>query len=235
LTYAPSGALLAAPTTSLPENLGGTRNWDYRFTWIRDAAFTLRALHALGYDTEADDFLAFLGDVLEPTGPKSGRLGTPRQSLKVLYPVDGLASKDEIVLDHLTGYAGSSPVRVGNAAYDQRQFDIFGAIVDCVFEHTRSRDSLSERSWRIVVQAVEMALGSWREPDRSIWEMRGELKHYTFSKVMCWLAADREHASPCCAVSAPGPTVARSSGRDSRRCPQEWSRRQGSLHAVLWL
>ena len=217
LTYAPSGALLAAPTTSLPENLGGTRNWDYRFTWIRDAAFTLRALHALGYDTEADDFLAFLGDVLEPTGPKSGRLGTPRQSLKVLYPVDGLASKDEIVLDHLTGYAGSSPVRVGNAAYDQRQFDIFGAIVDCVFEHTRSRDSLSERSWRIVVQAVEMALGSWREPDRSIWEMRGELKLYTFSKVMCWLAADR------------GARLAMLRGERARA--QQWHEAAAEIHA----
>jgi GH15 family glucan-1,4-alpha-glucosidase len=191
LTYAPSGALLAAPTTSLPENLGGSRNWDYRFTWIRDASFTLRALHALGFDTEADDFLAFLGDVLEPSSLKAGQRGAPRQSLKVLYPVDGMASQEEVTLDNLTGYAGSVPVRVGNAAYDQRQFDIFGAIVDCVFEHTRSRDSLSERSWRIVVQAVEMALSSWREPDRSIWEMRGELKHFTFSKVMCWLAVDR--------------------------------------------
>ncbi|MFZ1061911.1 MAG: glycoside hydrolase family 15 protein [Acidimicrobiales bacterium] len=191
LTYAPSGALLAAPTTSLPENLGGSRNWDYRYTWIRDASFTLRALHALGFDTEADDFLAFLGDVLEPSVVNDRPLGASRRTLKVLYPVDGDSSSDEATLDHLTGYAGSQPVRIGNAAFDQSQFDIFGAIVDCVFEHTRSRDSLSERSWRIVVQAVEMALQSWREPDRSIWEMRGELRHFTFSKVMCWLAADR--------------------------------------------
>ncbi|HEY5265713.1 MAG TPA: glycoside hydrolase family 15 protein [Acidimicrobiales bacterium] len=191
LTYAPTGALLAAPTTSLPENLGGSRNWDYRYTWVRDAAFTLRALHALGFDTEADDFLAFLGDVLEtPGGVMSGTKGM-RAALQVLYPVDGDDATKELELDHLTGYGGSRPVRVGNAAYNQIQFDILGAIVDCVFEHTRSRDSLSERSWRIVVQAVETALQCWKLPDRGIWEVRGEPQHFTFSKVMCWVAVDR--------------------------------------------
>jgi GH15 family glucan-1,4-alpha-glucosidase len=191
LTYAPTGALLAAPTTSLPEFPGGQRNWDYRYTWVRDAAFTLRALHVLGFDTEADDFLAFLGDVLEPKGRSVGGTAQLRGSLQVLYPVDGTAAPIETELDHLTGYFGSRPVRTGNAAYDQTQFDILGAIVDCVFEHTRSRDSLSERAWRIVVQAVEAALQSWRQTDRGIWEMRGEPKHFTFSKVMCWVAADR--------------------------------------------
>jgi len=191
LTYAPTGALLAAPTTSLPENLGGGRNWDYRYTWIRDAAFTLRALHALGFDTEADDFLAFLGDVLETPGGVMSGAKRMRATLQVLYPVDGDDAIKEFDLDHLTGYGGSRPVRVGNAAYNQIQFDILGAIVDCVFEHTRSRDSLSERSWRIVVQAVEMALQCWKEPDRGIWEVRGEPQHFTFSKVMCWVAADR--------------------------------------------
>jgi len=191
LTYAPTGALLAAPTTSLPENPGGTRNWDYRYTWIRDAAFTLRALHALGFDSEADDFLAFLGDVLEPVAGAGRRDPKFRSNLQVLYPVDGRAIEPETELDHLTGYAGSRPVRVGNAAYDQKQFDILGAIVACVFEHTRSRDTLSERSWRIVVQAVEAVLGCWREADRGIWETRGEPQHFTFSKVMCWVAADR--------------------------------------------
>ncbi len=190
LTYAPTGALLAAPTTSLPENIGGGRNWDYRFTWVRDAAFTLRALHALGFDTEADDFLAFLGDVLEPQGGvMSGK--RMRAALQVLYPVDGAGTPTESELDHLTGYGGSRPVRVGNAAYNQVQFDILGAIVDCVFEHTRSRDSLSERSWRIVVQAVETSLKCWKDPDRGIWEVRGEPQHFTFSKVMCWVAVDR--------------------------------------------
>jgi alpha,alpha-trehalase len=191
LTYAPTGALLAAPTTSLPESLGGGRNWDYRYTWVRDSAFTLRSLHALGFDTEADDFLAFLGDVLEPTGGVMTGHKRLRASLQVLYPVDGDQIPTESELDHLTGYGGSRPVRVGNAAYNQVQFDILGAIVDCVFEHTRTRDSLSERSWRIVVQAVETALSSWKEPDRGIWEVRGEPQHFTFSKVMCWVAADR--------------------------------------------
>ena len=191
LTYAPTGALLAAPTTSLPENLGGSRNWDYRYTWIRDSAFTLRSLHKLGFDTEADDFLEFLGDVLEPSGHVANSAKPVRSDLQVLYGVDGTSSDAEQELDHLTGYSWSRPVRVGNAASHQSQFDILGAIVDCVFEHTRSRDSLSERSWRIVVQSVETALASWQEADRGIWEIRGEPKHLTFSKVMCWVAADR--------------------------------------------
>ena len=190
LTYAPTGALLAAPTASLPEHPGGTRNWDYRYTWVRDAAFTLRALHSIGFDTEADDFIEFLADVLEPAGV-SGSSTTARANLHVLYPVDGDSPLAEIELDHLTGYGGSRPVRVGNAAFDQVQLDILGAIVDCVFEHTRTRDSLSERAWRLVVQAVETALKSWRETDHGIWEMRGETRHFTYSKVMCWVAADR--------------------------------------------
>ncbi len=191
LTYAPTGALLAAPTTSLPEEPGGQRNWDYRYTWIRDAAFTLRSLHVLGFDTEADDFLAFLGDVLEPHGRTPGPGKVSRGELQVLYPVDNSNAVHEIELDHLSGYLGSRPVRQGNAAHNQIQFDILGAIVDCVFEHTKSRDSLSERSWRIVVQAVDAALLCWREKDRGIWEVRGEPAHFTFSKIMCWVAADR--------------------------------------------
>jgi GH15 family glucan-1,4-alpha-glucosidase len=190
LTYAPTGALLAAPTTSLPEHPGGTRNWDYRYTWVRDSAFALWALHALGFDTEADDFLAFLGDVLEPLVSGNGPVAD-RERLQVLYPVDGTRLPDECELDYLSGYAGSRPVRVGNAASSQDQFDILGAIVDCVYQHTKSRDSLSERAWRIVVQAVEAALSCWQQPDHGIWESRGERLHFTFSKVMCWVAADR--------------------------------------------
>jgi GH15 family glucan-1,4-alpha-glucosidase len=190
LTYASTGALLAAPTTSLPEHPGGERNWDYRYTWVRDAAFTLWSLHALGFDAEADDFLAFLADVLEPAAEGEG--GRPgKAALQVLYGVDGTRELPESVLEHLSGYGGSRPVRVGNAAHEQRQLDILGAIVDCVYQHTRSRDSLSERSWRIVVDAVEAALAGWREPDQGIWEVRGEPRHFTFSKVMCWVAADR--------------------------------------------
>jgi len=192
LSYAPTGALLAAPTTSLPENLGGSRNWDYRYTWIRDTAFALRALHALGFHSEADDFLAFLGDVLEPLRGDTAAAGTrARRNLQVLYPVDGGESPVEVELDHLTGYVWSRPARVGNGAYNQTQFDILGGVVDCIYEHTRSRDALSERSWRIVVQAVEAAMKCWREPDRGIWEVRGDPQHFTYSKVMCWVAVER--------------------------------------------
>jgi GH15 family glucan-1,4-alpha-glucosidase len=188
LTYAPTGALLAASTTSLPELLGGTRNWDYRFTWIRDSAFAMRALSSLGFDIEADDFFAFMGDVL---GPGHDGENSEHGHLRVLYPVDGAASPEEETLHHLTGYAGSRPVRSGNAASDQEQLDIYGEIVDCIFEHARARESLEEGAWPVVVQAVEMALKKWREPDRSIWEMRGAPQHFTYSKMMCWLAADR--------------------------------------------
>jgi alpha,alpha-trehalase len=190
LSFAPTGALLAAPTTSLPEHPGGGRNWDYRYTWVRDSSFALWALHALGFDTEADDFLAFLGDVVEPMNVGAGPR-PPREKLQILYPVDGTAVPPERELEHLSGYAGSRPVRVSNAASNQDQFDILGAIVDCIFQHTKSRDSLSERAWRIVVQAVDAALDSWKLPDHSIWESRGEARHFTFSKVMCWVAADR--------------------------------------------
>lgn len=199
LTYASTGALLAAPTTSLPAYPGGERNWDYRYTWVRDSAFTLWGLHALGFDAEADDFLAFLSDVLAPVDSAGNRPrgGLPASTssgpinFQVLYGVDGSLECFENELDHLTGYAGSRPVRVGNAAYTQQQFDIYGTLVDCVYQHTRSRDALSERSWRIVVGAVEEALSCWRQPDRGIWEVRGEPQHFTFSKVMCWVAAER--------------------------------------------
>ena len=198
LTYASTGALLAAATTSLPEYPGGQRNWDYRYAWVRDASFTLWGLHAVGFDAEADDFLAFLADAIAPIDPAtSGPEGEPgpdvtgATAFQVLYGVDGSTDCAESELDHLTGYAGSRPVRVGNGAFTQQQLDIYGALVDCVYQHTRSRDALSERSWRIVVSAVETALSKWREPDRGIWEVRGEPRHYTSSKVMCWVAADR--------------------------------------------
>jgi len=166
------------------------RNWDYRFTWVRDAAFTLRALHALGFDTEADDFLAFLGDVLEPQGGvMSGK--RMRAALQVLYPVDGAGTPTESELDHLTGYGGSRPCAWVTRPTTRSSLTSLARSSTGVFEHTRSRDSLSERSWRIVVQAVETSLKCWKDPDRGIWEVRGEPQHFTFSKVMCWVAVDR--------------------------------------------
>jgi len=194
MTYAPTGAILAAPTTSLPEQPGGQRNWDYRYAWVRDSAFAMWGFHAVGFDAEAEDFLAFLGDMLERDGAlgHEGSEADPDSAgLQILYCVNGARQEEELELDHLSGYEGAKPVRIGNGAFGQSQHDIFGTVVDCVYQHARNRDALSERAWRIVVLAVEDALACWRTPDRGIWEVRGEPRHFTLSKVMCWVAADR--------------------------------------------
>ncbi len=180
LTYAPTGALLAASTTSLPETPRGERNWDYRYSWIRDSTFALWGLYTLGLDYEANDFFSFIADVCE-----NG------DDLQIMYGVGGESRLDEQILGHLSGYDGAFPVRVGNAAFSQRQHDLWGAILDSVYLHTRSRDYLSERLWPVLVRLVETAAEHWREPDCGIWEVRGELRHFTSSKVMCWVAADR--------------------------------------------
>ena len=180
LTYAPSGALLAAATTSLPETPQGERNWDYRYSWIRDSTFMLWALLSLGFEWEANDFFYFIADV-----------AAGEEKLQVMYGLDGERKLDEYVLDHLEGYERARPVRVGNAAYEQRQHDVWGALLDSVYLHTRSRDSLDDRVWRILSRQVEQAIENWREPDRGIWEVRGEPKHFTSSKVFCWVACDR--------------------------------------------
>ena len=179
LTFAPTGALVAAATTSLPETPGGRRNWDYRYSWVRDATFALWALYTLGFDWEANDFFWFIADVAERD-----------KDLQVVYGVDGRAVLPEEELD-LEGYEGARPVRVGNAAYQQRQHDVWGAVLDSVYLHTKTRDGLDERIWAILVHQVESALASWREPDQGIWEVRGEPQHFTSSKLMCWVAVDR--------------------------------------------
>jgi len=181
LSYAPTGALIAASSTSLPETPGGGRNWDYRYTWIRDSTFALWGLYTLGFDWEANDFFYFVMDVAEA---EEGRL-------QIMYGIAGEASLDEEVLEHLSGYEGARPVRVGNGAYNQEQHDVWGAVLDSVYLHTKSRDHLPERIWPIMVKQVEDALAHWREPDRGIWEVRGEPKHFTSSKLMCWVALDR--------------------------------------------
>ncbi len=181
LTYMPTGALVAAATTSLPETPHGSRNWDYRYCWMRDASFTLWGLHALGLDWEADDFMQYVAD-LERN--KDG-------SLQIMYGVDGRKDLAERELRHLRGYEGARPVRVGNGAYRQRQNDVYGAVLDSVYLHAKQRDHLPVRLWPVLCDQVESAARVWRQPDQGIWEARGAPRHYVSSKLMCWVAADR--------------------------------------------
>ena len=181
LTYMPTGAAVAALTTSLPETPGGERNWDYRYTWVRDATFTLQALHWLNLDWEADEFMQFIAD-LEPT--EDG-------SLQIMYGIDGRRDLTESTRDDLSGYEGARPVRLGNGAFDQRQNDVYGAVLDSILLHTRRSERLPRRLWPIVETQVECATKVWREPDQGIWEARGKPQHYVSSKLMCWVAFDR--------------------------------------------
>jgi GH15 family glucan-1,4-alpha-glucosidase len=163
LTYMPTGATVAALTTSLPETPGGERNWDYRYTWIRDTTFTLQALHWLNLDWEADEFMQFIADV-EPT--EDG-------SLQIMYGIDGRRDLTESTRDDLSGYAGARPVRIGNGAFDQRQNDVFGAALDSILLHTHRSQRLPRRLWPMVQTQAECATQIWREPDQGIWEARG--------------------------------------------------------------
>jgi GH15 family glucan-1,4-alpha-glucosidase len=181
LTYAPTGAMLAAATTSLPETPGGERNWDYRYSWIRDSTFMLWGLYTLGFDWEANDFFYFVTEAV----------GRGEEDLQIMYGIGGEKELAEEELPHLTGYEGAQPVRIGNGAYRQKQHDVWGAVLDSVYLHTRSRDLLPESVWPLLKKQVEAALANWREPDQGIWEVRGEPKHFTSSKLMCWVAADR--------------------------------------------
>jgi alpha,alpha-trehalase len=181
LTYMPTGATVAALTTSLPETPGGERNWDYRFTWIRDTTFTLQALHWLNLDWEADEFMQFVADV-EPNADGS---------LQIMYGIDGRRDLTESTRDELTGYADARPVRIGNGAFNQRQNDVYGAVLDSVLLHTRRSQRLPRRLWPIVESQAECATKVWREPDQGIWEARGKPQHYVSSKLMCWVALDR--------------------------------------------
>ncbi|MDT5195665.1 MAG: alpha,alpha-trehalase [Mycobacterium sp.] len=184
LTYSPTGALLAASTTSLPETPQGERNWDYRYAWVRDSTFALWGLYTLGLDREADDFFAFIADV-------SGANNGERHPLQVMYGVGGERSLVEEELHHLSGYDNSRPVRIGNGAFDQMQHDIWGTMLDSVYLHAKSREQIPEMLWPVLKNQVEEAIEHWREPDRGIWEVRGEPQHFTSSKVMCWVALDR--------------------------------------------
>ena len=184
LTYMPTGATVAALTTSLPETPGGERNWDYRYTWMRDATFTLQALHWLALDWEAAEFMEFIADV-KPNDDGA---------LQIMYGIDGRRELPESTRDDLTGYAGARPVRVGNAAFSQRQNDVFGAVLDSILLHTRRSERLPRRLWPIVQSQAECATRVWRDPDQGIWEARGKPQHYVSSKLMCWVALDRAAA-----------------------------------------
>ncbi|TSE00039.1 glycoside hydrolase family 15 protein [Skermania sp. ID1734] len=185
LTYAPTGALLAAPTTSFPETPGGERNWDYRYAWVRDSTFALWGLYTLGLDREANDFFAFIADVCQASN------GGEPHPLQVMYGVGGERTLEEFELDNLSGYDGARPVRIGNGAYNQEQHDIWGTMLDSVYLHVRSREQVPETLWPLLERQVETAIKNWRKPDRGIWEVRGEPQHFASSKVMCWVALDR--------------------------------------------
>jgi alpha,alpha-trehalase len=180
LTFVPTGALLAAATTSLPETPGGERNWDYRYSWVRDATFALWGLYTLGFDFEANSFLYFIAEQINDGSP-----------LHVMYGVGGETDLTESTLDHLSGYEQARPVRIGNAAHGQAQHDVWGALLDSVFLHLRSGEFLSGSTWKGLQRQVERAIEHWREPDQGIWEMRGAPQHFTFSKIMCWVAVER--------------------------------------------
>jgi alpha,alpha-trehalase len=181
LTYMPTGATVAALTTSLPETPGGERNWDYRYTWMRDSTFTLQALHWLNLDWEADEFMQFVAD-LEANDDGA---------LQIMYGIDGRRDLTESTRDDLSGYAGARPVRIGNGAFDQRQNDVYGAVLDSILLHTRRSGRLPRRLWPIVQAQAACATQVWREPDQGIWEARGAPQHYVSSKLMCWIALDR--------------------------------------------
>ena len=181
LTYMPTGATVAALTTGLPETPGGERNWDYRYSWMRDSTFTLQALHWLNLDWEADEFMQFVAD-LEPN--EDG-------GMQIMYGIDGRRDLTESTLDHLSGYAGARPVRIGNGAFDQRQNDVFGAVLDAILLHSRRSQRLPRRLWPIVQAQAQCATRVWQEPDQGIWEARGKPQHYVSSKLMCWVALDR--------------------------------------------
>jgi GH15 family glucan-1,4-alpha-glucosidase len=166
--------------TSLPETPGGERNYDYRFSWLRDSTYMLWALHTLGLTRDASDFYYFITDLAEEDA-----------DLQIMYGIGGERELTEQTLDHLSGYDGARPVRIGNGAWDQRQHDVWGLLLDSVYLHSRSGERGDERRWPMLVRQVESALKHWRDPDQGLWEVRGPAQHFTASKVMCWVAADR--------------------------------------------
>jgi GH15 family glucan-1,4-alpha-glucosidase len=183
LTYEPTGAIVAAPTTSLPEGIGGERNWDYRYTWIRDAAFTLYGLLRIGFTEEAEAFMGWLEDrCYEPR---------PDGSLQLMYGIDGRSDLTEETLEHLEGYRCSRPVRIGNDAYNQLQLDIYGELMDAVYLYNKYGDPIWYELWTHLRRLIDWVCDNWRREDEGVWEVRGGRRHFVYSKLMCWVAVDR--------------------------------------------
>ena len=183
LTFVPTGAIVAAPTTSLPEAIGGDRNWDYRYTWIRDAAFTLYGFLRIGFTDEAARFMEWLA-------ARSHELDKD-DSLQIMYGIEGQHELTEITLDHLEGYRGSSPVRIGNAAYNQLQLDIYGELMDSVYLFNKYGSPISYELWIYLRRLLDYVCDNWQKKDEGIWEVRSGRRHFVFSKLMCWVALDR--------------------------------------------
>ncbi|MEV6979697.1 glycoside hydrolase family 15 protein [Sphaerisporangium sp. NPDC051017] len=185
LTYAPTGGIVAAPTSSLPERIGGGRNWDYRYVWIRDAAFGVYALLRLGFTEEAEAFMGFLSEHVTlcdegPSGP-----------LQIMYRIDGSREIPEQELDHLEGYQGSAPVRVGNAAAGQLQLDIYGALIDSIYLYDKWGQPISSDRWDELCVLVDWVCDHWDQPDEGVWETRGGRHDFVYSRLMCWVAIER--------------------------------------------
>jgi GH15 family glucan-1,4-alpha-glucosidase len=185
LTYRPTGAIVAAPTASLPEQLDGVRNWDYRYTWIRDAAFSIYALLRLGFTDEAADFMGFLTERF-----RSGRRGESGP-LQIMYGIDGRTDLPEEVLEHFEGYRGSGPVRIGNAAANQLQLDIYGELIDSIYLYNKHGSPIFHDAWEQVCRIVDWLCEHWDVPDEGIWETRGGRRQFTYSRLMSWVAVER--------------------------------------------
>jgi GH15 family glucan-1,4-alpha-glucosidase len=185
LTYKPTGAVVAAATTSLPEQLGGPRNWDYRFTWIRDASFSLYALLRLGFTEEAAAFMDWLTDRFKE------RMRGESGPLQIMYGIDGRADLREEILDHFEGYRGSAPVRIGNGAADQLQLDIYGELIDSVYLYNKYGRPINHDAWQDLRRIVEWISDNWDQADEGVWETRGGRQHFTYSRLMSWVAVER--------------------------------------------